>query len=854
MAAAGRSWPPYFLVLYTFITLSSVFVSGVEEIVGLCGTTIDFLENNKYSAIVSMSLPSSMSDYQNPRNKLYCDVTIRFSAGMNLMIELYYLDIIPDKDSSGTCTTGLEVLDQTSRNVYGKRLCMEAWEWEELHAMSKQEKKIVQTSPLILRLESEGPYRGNGFKVHINLFRPQYPCLNREFKCKEFTRCVNDDLRCDSWNDCGDHSDEEREAGCGLLTASEICAIVLGCLFFLGQVIIFALFCYTYRRLRRDYGLRSESKIPLGMDPELYKRYNSQESMGTHYSRTTGGGRTRRDSDSSVDKMDLEKIDRFITDNGSERSYRSNAKSKARSLALGSDTASETPRKTGQYSYNGGRRGRVASSNSINKGEAPLKINGIDNLVINQDSPRDSVERNGGRTTPDRKSTGSRKRNRGRDDYSDYSDEEEERRRRRRSRDRRSYRYSDDYDSESDYDRERRRRRRRGRSYSDDDYDSYDSEYERERRRQRSKERQRRSRELDGENQDKEGQDNSESKGGPRRRRNRTRDSYDSEEEDGKSRRQRRSPSYNSRDRRRRQRSRSYDDDEKEDEDRDRRRRRRSPSYDDDYERDRSRRRSPSYDDDDDSERDRKRRRRRSNDRRRNQNEERSSRPPSSERDETDARKDAERMSRALAKEVESKVPKHDVYSESPQPPLPSSFRPLTPKEETPPPPLKAKEDMHSPPPSQKRALTPPQVRNPSPSPAVSIKQPSNHSYHPPAPQPKHQRLPPISPPPSGEEIRQMEEEREKKKQQLHQQRIQRHQQGPSPPSSISGAPVSPDVDNRERRRSQDNRRERYSRDRFRQKGRRSDPEPPTSPPDYEDVNPRVRLDAPLAGYREETV
>ena len=47
------------------------------------------------------------------------------------------------------------------------------------------------------------------------------------------------------------------------------------------------------------------------MDPVVIKRYNSQESMGTHYSRTTGGGRTRRDSDSSIDKVDLEKIDRL---------------------------------------------------------------------------------------------------------------------------------------------------------------------------------------------------------------------------------------------------------------------------------------------------------------------------------------------------------------------------------------------------------------------------------------------------------------------------------------------------------------------------------------------------------------
>ena len=67
-----------------------------------------------------MTLPDSMAQYQDPKIDRNCDVTIRFSYGTYLLIELYYLDIIPDKDSSGSCTTGLEVLDQSMRNVYGE--------------------------------------------------------------------------------------------------------------------------------------------------------------------------------------------------------------------------------------------------------------------------------------------------------------------------------------------------------------------------------------------------------------------------------------------------------------------------------------------------------------------------------------------------------------------------------------------------------------------------------------------------------------------------------------------------------------------------------------------------------------
>lgn len=50
---------------------------------------------------------------------------------------------------------------------------MEGWEWEERYLEREKEKKIVETSPLTFRLVSEGPYRGTGFEVHFNVFRPQ---------------------------------------------------------------------------------------------------------------------------------------------------------------------------------------------------------------------------------------------------------------------------------------------------------------------------------------------------------------------------------------------------------------------------------------------------------------------------------------------------------------------------------------------------------------------------------------------------------------------------------------------------------------------------------------------------------
>ena len=57
--------------------------------------------------------------------------------------------------------------------------------------MSKREKKVVQSSPLIFRLVSEGPYRGNGFKVHFNQFRPQCKCFSIIYNILDLTTEYN---------------------------------------------------------------------------------------------------------------------------------------------------------------------------------------------------------------------------------------------------------------------------------------------------------------------------------------------------------------------------------------------------------------------------------------------------------------------------------------------------------------------------------------------------------------------------------------------------------------------------------------------------------------------------------------
>ncbi|KAH9489753.1 hypothetical protein Btru_036660 [Bulinus truncatus] len=584
---AVHAWPRklHFLVSFLLLSLLVLPVGSLEQFYGTCGSTYDLMQTNTQSAILKVPMPDDMKLYQDPTRDIKCDIILTFTHGMNLLIDLYFVDIIPQSGDRKSCPTGLEIFDQTGRKYFGSRICMEAWEWEEKHQQSKFEKLVVESSPLTFRLVSDGPYKGEGFRVHLNQFRPYWPCFAREFRCEQIQRCVHDDLTCDGWDDCGDNSDERVNAGCHLLTASEICGIIIGIILLIGTGVITVWFAITYSRLSREYGLKiSESKMPIALDESkssidptfsFPRRYNSKDSLSKMSRSTVPTAPAKYNSDYSLDKTDLEKAERMsnkANDNMSERSYRSNPK-KNLYINNQSNGIPEPITKTGQYST---RRGRNSSQSSLNREkENPLN-----------EKDRGSVDKDG-------REKGSQ----------DRYDSDEEKRHRRRSRDRSPYRDRYYSDEDSDYDRDRRRRRRSYDRYSDEDSDY---EYERERRR--------RSRDRYRDRYDDRYDSDQDSDRPYRRRDSRERDRYREDDRGSRERDRNRNDDRGSREKDRdddkRQESRERDRDRYRDEERGRR----SPpnrDIDDKYRDDRGRR-SPNDDYDD-----RRRRRSRSGDRKR---------------------------------------------------------------------------------------------------------------------------------------------------------------------------------------------------------------------------------------------
>ncbi|XP_076449767.1 uncharacterized protein LOC143286081 isoform X2 [Babylonia areolata] len=241
------------LCCVTFLGCFPIVLCYTPEVIRVkCRDTIDLRGLNLDSGLVESDLPEKIPIY--PHEDERCDMYLSFSEGSEMMF--YFDDLeLYSSDRSRCDSTNVEFFDgsdSTAVKGLGGQIC------------GKQEEMptgvyYVLNHLLIIRANSNGVVQGKGFRIHFTIYRRGYPCSRDEFSCEVydahsgsqgFRRCIDQQLVCDDWNDCGDWADEHQN--CNDLTGGAIAAIVLVALGLIALVIGLVIFC----KIRRQREIR----------------------------------------------------------------------------------------------------------------------------------------------------------------------------------------------------------------------------------------------------------------------------------------------------------------------------------------------------------------------------------------------------------------------------------------------------------------------------------------------------------------------------------------------------------------------------------------------------------------------
>ncbi|KAL3860799.1 hypothetical protein ACJMK2_010866 [Sinanodonta woodiana] len=106
--------------------------------------------------------------------------------------------------------------------------------------------KVFSTTSRYLRIH----YRGNPSKYHFSIIFNCFekgPCDSYEYEC-DSGWCINDELKCNGFNPCGDHSD------CHLkLSSGAVVGIIVGCIFFVGIAVSVTICIYCCLRKKKGF-------------------------------------------------------------------------------------------------------------------------------------------------------------------------------------------------------------------------------------------------------------------------------------------------------------------------------------------------------------------------------------------------------------------------------------------------------------------------------------------------------------------------------------------------------------------------------------------------------------------------
>ncbi|XP_067651356.1 uncharacterized protein [Haliotis asinina] len=129
------------------------------------------------------------------RSNMDCKMVIRTSLGQRLSFKFLDMDIA----KIFTCDDYLEIHDgsSSSSSILGSRMCGER----------KPSSLSTSGRNAFLRFRSNSLIEDDGFTILVTSFNTDSKCNSYEFSCNN-GRCIDKSLYCDSYDNCGDDSDE----------------------------------------------------------------------------------------------------------------------------------------------------------------------------------------------------------------------------------------------------------------------------------------------------------------------------------------------------------------------------------------------------------------------------------------------------------------------------------------------------------------------------------------------------------------------------------------------------------------------------------------------------------------------
>ncbi|XP_029011921.1 ST14 transmembrane serine protease matriptase b isoform X2 [Betta splendens] len=200
-------------------SLAPIEQRALTEQCGYPHSSLSFLSSGSVMLLTLVTsdkknFPGFRANYsQIPLTELNCGGTL--TADRGFISSPYFPVSYPP---STTCTWTIEVSEEKfvkvnfNKFVVGKESAQCPNDYVEVNEQrlcgSTLRSKVItsHSNKMTVTFQSDSSYVDQGFMAEYEAFVPTNPCPGR-FQCSN-NLCLNNDLHCDGWNDCGDGSDE----------------------------------------------------------------------------------------------------------------------------------------------------------------------------------------------------------------------------------------------------------------------------------------------------------------------------------------------------------------------------------------------------------------------------------------------------------------------------------------------------------------------------------------------------------------------------------------------------------------------------------------------------------------------